>query len=170
MRKQRAIKIFDKVEERVVTAIEILSPANKDSKEDFEQYCFKREQYRAGRVSLVEIDLLRRGQRMPADESLPAGNYYVFVCRAERRDRAEVWPIQLRDPLPVIPIPLGDDDPDAHLDLQTLRDRVFEEAGWLADDLYEWKLKPPLSKADAEWAKHVLVRAKIKPRSRAGPT
>ena len=166
LRKQRVVKIFDKIDGKLITAIELLSPTNKDPKDGFEQYCFKREQYRAGHVNLVEIDLLRRGKRMPAEEPLPPAAYYVFVCRTERRDRAEVWPIQLRDRLPTIPIPLGDDDPDARLDLQPLRDRVFEEAGWLAEDLYEWKLSPPLRGDDVAWAEQVLARAKAKPATR----
>jgi hypothetical protein len=166
VRKQRVVKIFDKIGGKLITAIGVLSPANKNPKDGFEQYCFKREQYRAGYVNLVEIDLLRRGKRMPVDEPLPRAPYVVFVCRSERRDSAEVWPIQLRDRLPVIPIPLADDDPDARLDLQALRDRAFEEAGWLAEDLYQWRLSPPLRGDDSAWVEQVLARAKVKPTAR----
>lgn len=166
VRKQKMVKIFDKLGGKLVTAVEVLSPANKNPKDSFDQYCFKREQYRGGFVNLVEIDLLRRGKRMPVDEPLPRAPYYVFVCRSERRDSAEVWPIQLRDRLPVIRIPLADDDPDARLDLQALRDRVFEEAGWMADDLYKWRLSPSLRGDDSAWVEQVLARAKVKPPTR----
>jgi hypothetical protein len=157
-RKQKVVKVYDKLGGNLITAIEVLSPANKDPKADFEQYCVKREQYRASGVNLVEIDLLRGGRRIPAEEPLPRANYYAFIGRAQRRDRAEVWPIRLQDRLPVIPVPLADDDPDARLDLQSLRDRVFEEAGWTADELYDWKLKPPLRGEDFVWARQLLAR------------
>src|SRR5205085_6123885 len=48
---------------RVVTVIEILSPANKVPGEGQIKYLQKREELREGRVSLVEIDLVRAGKR-----------------------------------------------------------------------------------------------------------
>jgi hypothetical protein len=104
----------------------------------------------------VELDLLRGGERMPTAEPLPRADYYVLVCRMPQRERAEVWPIVLRDRLPRIPIPLDADDPDATLDLQSLVDRVYEDAGW-SEELYRWKPAPPFRHATAEWVRAVLA-------------
>ena len=59
--------------------------------------------------------------------------------------------ISLRDPLPVVPIPLRADAPDAHLDLRAVIDRVYDEAGYRYF-LYEHPPVPALSGAEAEWA------------------
>src|SRR5205085_2524917 len=136
VRKQRFVQILDKHQRRVVTAIEILSPSNKEAGSDHEQYLIKREQYRAGRVNLVEIDLLRGGHRMPTDEPLPPAEYYALVCRVPNCDRAEVWPISLQNRLPQIAIPLDPKDADATLDLQAVFERTFEDGGW-SWELYE---------------------------------
>jgi hypothetical protein len=48
---------------RVITAIEFLSPTNKTAGDGNELYVQKQREYRAARVSLVEIDLTRQGNR-----------------------------------------------------------------------------------------------------------
>jgi hypothetical protein len=87
--------------------LELLSPANKKPGSDREQYLAKRCQYlTTGDVHLVEIDLLRGSLRLPL-EDLPKCDYYALVARVEERPRVGVWPIGLRDRLPVIPVPLA---------------------------------------------------------------
>src|SRR2546426_472289 len=83
-----------------------------------DKYVEKRERILASSVHLVEIDLLRGGERAPMAESFPAQPYFVLVHRADQRPMADVWPISLDQRLPIIPIPLADDDPDAQVDLQ----------------------------------------------------
>lgn len=53
---------------------------------------------------LVEIDLLHGGERTPVDD-LPPRDYFVMVSRSYERPRVELWPLRLRDPLPLIPVP-----------------------------------------------------------------
>src|SRR5438093_5157102 len=48
---------------RVVTVIEVLSPANKVAGDGQEKYLQKRQELRDAKVSLVEIDLIRAGNR-----------------------------------------------------------------------------------------------------------
>jgi hypothetical protein len=51
--------------------------------------------------------------------------------------------------------PLGlDPHPDAELDLQASRHRVYD-AAYDCDDTYDGSPWPPLSDADAAWARHV---------------
>jgi hypothetical protein len=65
-------------EVRLVTCIEVLSPSNKRrGSEGWEQYLRKRNALLLGSANLVEIDLLRRGQRLPMVEPWPNSAYYL---------------------------------------------------------------------------------------------
>ena len=103
-----------------------------------------------GTADFVEIDLLRCGKPMPAEDR-PECVYSVLVSRGGERPHAGFWPIGLRDPLPVVPIPLRADEADVHGDLRAVIDRVYDEAGYRYF-LYEHPPVPPLGEADAEWA------------------
>src|SRR5262249_40382647 len=48
---------------RIITAIEVLSPSNKESGEGRKSYLAKRDEFWDAGVNLVEIDLLREGAR-----------------------------------------------------------------------------------------------------------
>jgi hypothetical protein len=102
----------------VVTVIEVLSPTNKRAGEERNEYLVKRWNVFRTPAHLVEIDLLRGGERLPTREPLEAADFYAFVCRKECLPQVEVYPWTLRQPLPVIPVPLAGDDPDVPLDLQ----------------------------------------------------
>ena len=84
-------------------------------------------------------------------EGLPACDYYVLVSRVEQRPGAGLWPIRLREQLPVIPIPLRPVHGDARLDLQEVLHRIYDAAGY-ADDIYEGQPEPRLSPENAAWA------------------
>ena len=81
-----------------------------------------------------------------------------MVARAEEWPRAGLWPLRLRDPLPVIPIPLRSSDPNAKVDLKALLDRIYDAAGY-EEYLYTAQPDPPLPDADAAWAGQVLSAA-----------
>lgn len=121
---------------------------------DHEQYLAKRRQILYRPVHLVEIDLLRGGQRMPI-ESIPACDYLIMVSRVESRPRVGLWPLALRDRLPRIPIPLASGDADAVLDLQPLLEAQYQAAGY-EDYIYRHSPQPPLSRQDGEWAERLL--------------
>ena len=87
--------------------------------------------YSAQLAHLVEIDLLRRGRRVPMREALPPAAYFVFLSRVEHRPRTDVWPIALNQPLPQVPIPLQAPDADVTLDLVTAPASVYERLGWI---------------------------------------
>ena len=73
----------------------------------------------------------------------------------DERPRAGVWPMGLRDPLPVIPIPLVAPHPDARLDLKQVLDRVYDAAGY-EDYIYDGGPRPPLTREDANWARQCV--------------
>jgi hypothetical protein len=147
--RERFIEIRDRRYQSLVTVIELLSPANKCPGPDREQYLSKRRQYLASAVNLIEIDLLRVGARMPVT-GLPACDYCVVVSPGPWRPKAGLWPIQLADFLPEIPVPLAGDDEPAHLNLQALFQRAFDDGGYGAE-LYKEPLDPPLSPAQSAW-------------------
>jgi hypothetical protein len=148
------LEIRDRRGRELVTVLELLSPANKKPGPDREQYLAKRLQLLVSNVHLVEIDLLRGGPRLPL-EDLPVCDYYALVSRVEERPRVGVWPLRLRDPLPILPVPLRRPDPDAQLDLQRALHRLYDAAGY-ADYIYSANPQPTLSPEDAAWARQFL--------------
>ena len=76
-------------------------------------------------------------------------DYLIFLTRAERRNVTETWPVGVRDPLPVVPVPLLPGDDDVPLDLgHTLR-TIYDEARYdLSIDYGEMPI-PPLPGNDA---------------------
>jgi Protein of unknown function (DUF4058) len=72
------------VRARVITAIELLSPSNKEEAEPRLAWKRKRLDYLRGGISLVEIDLLRGGGWTLPDHSLlkpvPPGRVYHHAC------------------------------------------------------------------------------------------
>jgi len=150
IRREPYLEIRDRQSRQLVTAVELLSPTNKRTGPDRQQYLRKRHQYFQARVNLVEIDLLRGGPRLPL-EDLPECDYYVLIGRSEEYPRVAVWPLRLRDVLPTIPIPLRPSDGNASLDLQAVLQRAYDAAGY-RHYIYEGTPKPPLSEADQAWA------------------
>jgi hypothetical protein len=144
----------------LVTVIELLSPFNKRPNSDGRrEYLRKRAAVIKSSVHLVELDLLRQGERLPTVESLPPADYYAFVSREQRRPKVEVYPWSLRHPLPTIPVPLRDKDPDARLDLQALFTAVYDRAGYDYSLDYRSPIEPPLTDEDTDWVQEVLTAA-----------
>jgi hypothetical protein len=154
--RQGFIEIRDGLDRSLITAIELLSPANKEHGSDRDQYLAKRNRYLDTGVHLVEIDLLRGGPRLPLHPP-PKGDYCVMVSRAEERPNVDCWPIRLREPLPEIPIPLRSKDGSVPLTLQAVLHRVYDAAGY-EHYIYQAEPNPPLSPDDQRWAAELARR------------
>jgi hypothetical protein len=155
--KQTTIEIRDVQSGLVVTVIEILSLANKrPDSEGRESYLRKRNGLLASTVHLLEIDLLRRGERLPLQPDPPPGDYYVVLSRTDRRPDAEVWAIRLQEPLPVVPVPLLAPDPDVSIDLGAALAAIYQRAAYDLDVNYRVAPFPPLEGDDALWAARLL--------------
>ena len=151
------LKIVDAQDRRVVTAVELLSPANKARGDDSKAYLAKREDYPAAGVNLVEINLLRAGTPPPLGKpNTPKGTYYILVCRANEMPRAERWIFTVRDPLPSVPISLRAGESIA-LNLRACLDRAYDEARYDEELDYTLPPMPNLDDAHARWAKRRLA-------------
>ena len=146
------IEIVDiKSGHRVITSIEVLSPANKHAGQGQQLFRQKRSDMQRAGVNLIEIDLLRGGDRMLMipDEQIPPSHrsdYQIGVWRAARPAAVSVDRVLLRQRLPVIRIPLRPTDPDAPLDLQAVVDQCYRNGGY--DDIdYSAEPDPRLNKA-----------------------
>jgi hypothetical protein len=144
--------------QRLITVIEILSLANKLAGEGQEQYRRKQKELEATGVSLVEIDLLRSGQRILSvpQSWVPArarATYQACVRRGWLPQRFEVYPMPLRSPLPALRIPLRKKDKDVHLDLQAVLEQAYRKGRYYLTINYKKPPVPPLKGADAKWAR-----------------
>jgi hypothetical protein len=148
-------------EHRLVTGIEILSPANKRQKtKGWRLYYRKRQAFLSGYANFVELDLLRRGKRMPMVSNWPDSPYDLLVCRKKEAPRCSVWPGYFTKPLPPIPIPLAPPDGDISLSIQPLIETIYARSRYEQDIDYRKPLIPPLSPADSAWLDKRLRQAR----------
>lgn len=150
-KKIRCLVIRNTKSLEISTVIELLHPAHKVQGADRERYISKQNEAWARQTSIIELDLLRGGKRLPI-RNLPDCNYYALVSRWWERPKMGLWPIQLREPLPTIPVPLRRGEKEPTIELKAILDRAYDEGAY-AYRIYGETLEPPLSEADAEWAK-----------------
>jgi hypothetical protein len=144
-------------ETRLVTSIEILSPSNKRPKTPgWEPYQRKRQTHLLGEANLVEIDLLRAGERPPMLDPWPDSPYTLLVARPGGVPRCLVWPVSYREPLPPIPVPLARPDPDVPLHLQVLIEGIYARSRYGRSIDYAAPLNPPLQREEAAWMRNLL--------------
>jgi hypothetical protein len=155
------IELRDTANRQLVTAIEMLSPTNKRG-DGRQEYLAKRRRILLSTAHLLEIDLLRQGQRVPMQKPLPAASYFIFLSRAERRPITEIWPIGLRALLPVVPIPLLPGDRDVALDMQQVFTTTYDLLGYDLAVAYTRPPEIPLSKEDVAWAEALLRMAGLR--------
>lgn len=154
---------------RLVTFIEIVSPANKTLGADRDSYLEKHDEVFASEASLIEIDLLRGGQRLLPNPLVkrkltklkPAPDYLVLVNRAWTRGEGtgewDVFAISVRRMLPVIPVPLQVNEPEVPLDLQHFFNRSYDDGPYRRGAIdYDSPPHPPLADADEAWARRRL--------------
>jgi hypothetical protein len=142
---------------KVVTAIEFISPTNKQPGDGSELYLRKQREYRGAGVSLVEIDLTRQGDRglvLPLTQ-VPREHrtlYLGCVRRSWRPLRLEAYPAPLQQPLPTIAVPLSPSCRDVPLELQTLLTRCYRNGRYRDSIDYSADPQPPLPPKDHAWA------------------
>lgn len=152
----RAVRIYLTGENRLVTSIELLSPYNKRYSEGLREYQEKRARLVNSTVHLVEMDLLRGGER-PGPEAAepPLDTDYVLLVnryRALVERVSEIWPVALNERLPNLPIPLLPPDPDIVLDMNAALREIYQRGAYAKRIDYRQPLPPPPPRpAMAEW-------------------
>lgn len=136
------IKIYDRQNRELVTAIELLSPVNKREPQ-LTSYRKKRLAFREANVHLLEIDLIRRGTSPFVNPRLPKSDYRIILTRAERQF-AKNWTFNVEDSIPVLPVPLRKPDPDIHLDLGKAIHHIYERNYYHLSIDYQKAPPPPI--------------------------
>jgi hypothetical protein len=141
---------------KVITALEFLSPTNKIIGDGNEMYVRKQREYRVAGVSQVEVDLTRRGDRslvFPMNH-IPRPHrtlYLACVRRGGQPSKIEAYPMPLQSPLPTIGVPLDAAADDVPLNLAALVNQCYRN-GRYEDIDYRRAPFPPLPEEDAVWA------------------
>ncbi len=153
----------------VVTSIEVLSPTNKLPGRGRREYEEKRLETLGTRTSLVEIDLLRGGEPMPARlrdwpaGTRPPGDYRIVVARGWQRPWADVYAFTVRDSIPPFPVPLKRGDDEIEVPLQRLVHAVYDRGSYDLRLNYSAEAIPPLTGDDAAWADAFLRSRGLRP-------
>ncbi|PDW03725.1 DUF4058 family protein [Candidatus Viridilinea mediisalina] len=145
----------------LVTAIELLSPANKRPGPDgADAYEKKRQAMFHSPAHLLEIDLLRAGRRPLVQADLPPTPGFIYLSRAASRPQIEIWPVTWQEPLGIVPVPLRHPDPDIPLDLNACLRQIYASARYGRRIDYTGPPPPPdLTPAEAAWlAEHLHAR------------
>ena len=161
--RQPILQIIEPAEgNRVVTAIEVLSPDNKETGPGRVSYLAKQEELWLGQANLVEIDLLRAGQcvvRIPHDrlDALSQRRYLVSVTR-NHPPRCELYGVSMQQRLPRISLPLASDDKDILLDLQEVFTRCWNTGPY--PELLHYKDAPPgdLTEEERHYCRAVVAQ------------
>jgi hypothetical protein len=150
-----SVEIRDAAQNQLVTCIEILSPINKHEP-GLAKYRAKLQHLRAAGVHILEVDLLRRGQRLHLHPRIPMSAYRVMLIRAAAH-LADFWAINLADPLPIVPAPLRPPDDDVSLDLGLALHTLYDRAAYdLSINYGEAPPPPVLSAEEVAWMQQLL--------------
>jgi len=153
------IEIIHRPDRSLVTALELLSPANKNQPGRTE-YLAKRNAKLYQNVHLVELDILRGGQRLPLTKALPHGDAYYFLSREEQRPDCQVYSWMLARELPVLPVPLRAPDADVLIDLATVYNTAYDRGRFQKRIDYRGAPPTQLTADEIVWAQAVLGAGK----------
>lgn len=151
------LEIREPLTKRVITVIEVLSPANKRAGEGRKKYLSKRETVLSSATHFVEIDLLRQGEAMPVAGGVQA-HYQILVSRADERPSAERYAFNLRDQMPKFLLPLDVEDAaiEPVVDIKALLDQVCEDTAVDIDIDYTVPPQPSVSEEDFLWMRSLI--------------
>ncbi|HTE20381.1 MAG TPA: DUF4058 family protein [Armatimonadota bacterium] len=143
--------------EEAVTILELLSPSNKRRGAGREKYLEKRSLVFSQPLNLVEIDLLRAGERMPVEGVPHDYAYSLLLCRAAELPRAVLLPFGVREPIPRFPLPLRTGEEEPWVDLGAVFGSVYDRGRFARFAAYATPPEPPLLDDDAAWAERLLT-------------
>jgi hypothetical protein len=158
------IEIRQRNDSRLISLVDVVSPANKTTAAGRLAYLEKRKEAKNASASLVEIDLVMQGQPLLdySREGLPEWDHAVTVTRASQPERYEIYTATLQKKLPKFRLPLAPDDRDTVLDLQTVFVRCFDQANFIAQINYHRDPPTRLDQDDRKWLDDLLRSQKLR--------
>ncbi|MCB0187202.1 MAG: DUF4058 family protein [Caldilineaceae bacterium] len=159
---ESAIYIREAASEQLVTVIEILSYSNKTRGIDkYARYMAKRRDVLKSGVHLVEIDLLRWGQRVA--EPLPNRPYHILITRADEQPQGRVWSFEMVDVIPTVPLPLLAYNEYVPLPLQAAYSTIYQARNFRNRLDYTVDPEPPLTAEQQQFIREQLLAAQLRP-------
>jgi hypothetical protein len=158
------IEVRQRNDGRLVTLVDVVSPANKTTASGRAAYLDKRREGRGANANLVELDLVLQGQPTLeySRDGLPDWDYAVTVTRSTQPERYEIYTATLQKRLPRFRLPLAADDRDTVLDLHTAFTRCYDQGGFAQKIDYGRDPATPLNSEDRQWLNEVLRQQKLR--------
>jgi hypothetical protein len=160
------IEVRGRADGRLVTLIEVVSPANKTTPAGRTAYLAARKAAEQAKAATVEIDLVTQGSpTLDFDRAgLPAYDQCVTVTRASAPGRYEIYTSTLQKRLPKFKVPLAPDDRDALLDLQDVFRRAYDQGTFGRQINYASDPPPEVRMADdmRQWVETMLRQQKMR--------
>ena len=151
------VEIREKNGGRLISVVEFISPSNKLPGPGREKYRQKQRELEAADVHLVEIDLVRAGERVfgfpgPIAESCAP----LLMAHIRKGYEHRLYAFSIGDRLPKLPVPLRYEENEIVLDLQPIHDQCYHDGAY--DDIdYSRDPNLALDPEIAAWA-DVLLR------------
>lgn len=162
--REETIEIRHRSDGRLITLIDIVSPANKTTESGRQAYLQRHRSARAEHANVTEIDLVLQGKPMfeYAPEDLPDRDYAVVVTRATQPNRPEFYPCALQKRLPKFRLPMAADDRDTIVDLHTTFLRSFEQGSFGEQIDYARDPATTLAPENQQWLDAFLKQQKLR--------
>jgi hypothetical protein len=158
------IEVRQRSDGRLITMVDVVSPANKVTMAGRSAYLDKRREGRGASANLVELDLVLQGQPTLeySRDGLPDWDYAVTVTRSTQPERYEIYTATLQKRLPRFRLPLASDDRDTVLDLHTAFTRCYDQGGFSTKIDYGRDPATPLNSEDRQWLQEILKQQKLR--------
>jgi hypothetical protein len=158
------IEVRQRTDNRLVTLVDVVSPANKQSNSGRQAYLDKRKEGRGANANLVEIDLVLQGQPLLeySRDNLPDWDYAVTVTRSTQPERYEIYTATLQKRLPKFRLPLAPDDRDTVLDLHATFTRCYDQGDFAAKIDYQRDPSTAVTDEDRKWLNELLKQQKLR--------
>src|SRR5262245_11804196 len=152
------LEIRERNGRRLVTLIDVVSPADKLIESSRRACLESRREARDLGANIIEIDLVLQGRPLfeYSREGLPEWDYAVTVCRATQPERYEIYTSTLAKRLPRFRVPLASDDRDTVLDLQATFTRYYDQGGFASKIDYRGDPPVALSLKNEQLVKELL--------------
>jgi hypothetical protein len=153
------IEIRDRGDGKLVTLLDVVSPATKTTAAGRHALLEQRRRARESGANVVEVDLVLGGRPTLGYSrlGLPDWDYAVTVTRAAPSERHEIYCTTLQKRLPRFRLPLAPDDRDTGLDLGAIVKRCYVEGGFSGRISYRREPAVPLDEKDRRWLEDMLV-------------